>query len=166
MSRRRATESDPAPSSPHQAFEMSRHLMALATSARQRVRDRLSERGHELGPASTQVFPNLPREGLGMTELSARLRITLQRTGQLVQQLEEAGYVERVPDEKDGRAKRVVYSRKGRRLLADIDEAMDELSEELAAVVGKRRFDQLCGTLEELDRALNGEDAPLRLFGG
>jgi DNA-binding MarR family transcriptional regulator len=87
---------------------MSRHLMALATSARQRVRDRLSERGHELGPASTQVFPNLPREGLGMTELSARLRITLQRTGQLVQQLEEAGYVERVPDEKDGRAKRVV----------------------------------------------------------
>jgi DNA-binding MarR family transcriptional regulator len=101
-----------------------------------------------------------------MTELAARLRITLQRTGQLVQQLEEAGYVERVPDEKDGRAKRVVYSRKGRRLLADIDEAMDELSEELAAVVGKRRFDQLCGTLEELDRALNGEDAPLRLFGG
>jgi DNA-binding MarR family transcriptional regulator len=153
MSRRRATESDPASSSPHQAFE---------TSARQRVRDRLSERGHALGPASTQVFPNLPREGLGMTELAARLRITLQRTGQLVQQLEEAGYVERVPDEKDGRAKRVVYSRKGRRLLADIDEAMDEL----AAVVGKRRFDQLCGTLKELDRALNGEDAPLRLFGG
>lgn len=149
----------------HQAFEMSRSLMALANSARQRVRDRLSERGHTLGPASTQVFPNLPREGLGMSELAARLRLTLQRTGQLVQQLEESGYLERVPDEHDGRAKRVVYSRKGRRLLADIDGAMDELSEELAAVVGKRRFDQLCGTLADLDHAIHGEDAPLRLFG-
>ena len=134
-------------------------------AVRRRVRDRLSERGYVLGPASTQVFPELPREGLGMSELATRMRITLQRTGQLVQQLEELGYLERIPDEHDGRAKRVVYSRKGRRLLDEIDETMDELSEELSAVVGKRRFDQMCGTLSELDRALNGEDAPLRLFG-
>ena len=148
---------------PHPAHEMSRHLMALATSVRLRVRDRLSERGHRLDPASTQVFPNLPREGLGMSELAARLRLTLQRTGQLVQRLEESGYVARVPDERDGRAKRVVYTRRGKRLLADVDATMDELSEELASVVGKRRFDQLCATLRELDVALNGEDAPLLL---
>jgi len=143
--------------------QLSRHLLGLATAIRERISGGLIERGHALSPSCSQVIPNLPLAGLGMSELAARLRLTLQRTGQLVQQLEEDGYVERLPDERDGRAKRVVYSRRGRGLVADIDEIMEELMGDFAGALGKRRFEFLCGELAELDAAVNGPDAPLRL---
>lgn len=151
---------------PGDAHQMSRHLIALSTVIRGRVSDGLLGRGHRLSPSSTQVIPNLPREGLGMSELAARLRLTLQRTGQLVQQLEEDGYVERVPDAHDGRAKRVVYSARGRRLVADIQTLMDEVSQEFTQVLGASRFERLCHDLAALDHALIGVDTPLRIIAG
>lgn len=142
---------------------MNRHLIALATTVRRQVSEALRERGYVLDSSSTQVLPNLPLEGLGMSALASRLRLTLQRTGQLVQRLEEDGFVERVPDEHDGRAKRVVYSKRGRRLVADIDEIEKEITEALAATIGKRRFAQFCSDLADLDHAVNGVDAPVLL---
>lgn len=150
---------------PGEANRMSRHLVALSSAIRLRVREGLVARGHDLSPSCTQVIPNLPISGLGLTELAARLQLTLQRTGQLVQQLELDGYVERVPDEHDGRAKRVVYSKRGLRLVDDIDAIMAELRNGFEAVLGARRFERLCGDLAELDAAVNGEGAPLRVVG-
>ncbi len=145
------------------AVQVSRHLLGLATAIRGKVRDGLLERGHTLSSSSTQVIPNLPPEGLGMSELAGRLRLTLQRTGQLVQQLEEDGYAERVPDEHDGRAKRVVYSPSGQQLVADINEIMNEVNDELAEAVGKARYERFTQELAALDAIVNGVDAPLRL---
>ena len=148
------------------AVQMSRHLIGLATAIRRRVAGGLIERGHTLSPSSTQVIPNLPVEGLGMSELAARLRLTLQRTGQLVARLEDDGYVERIPDPSDGRAKRVVYSVRGRRLVADIEAIMEDVTREFAQTLGKRRFEHLCSELADLDAAVNGSEAPLRLDAG
>ena len=145
------------------AHRMSRHLIGLSTAMRARVRVGLLDRGHDLSPSSTQVVPNLPEEGLGMSELAARLRLTLQRTGQLVQQLEDDGYVERTPDERDGRAKRVVYAKRGLELLRDIEEITGEIAAEFASILGTRRYEALCRDLEILDTAINGPDAALRL---
>jgi DNA-binding MarR family transcriptional regulator len=144
--------------------ELSRHLLALSTMVRLRVRDRVQVRGHKLGVAGGQVIPNLPRTGLSVSELASLLRMSVQRAGQLIRPLEEGGYVKRVPDENDGRAKRVVYTRRGEKLLSDLEEIMDEVTEELAEVVGQRRFAQFCQVLTELDIAVNGADAPLRLL--
>lgn len=143
---------------------MSRHLIALATAIRLRYRHGLLDRGHDLTASSTQVVPNLPEEGLGMSELAARLRLTLQRTGQLVQRLEDDRYVERVPDDRDGRAKRVVYVKRGRELLADLDEITAELTQELEDVLGPRRLRSLCRDLALLDERLNGPDSVLTLL--
>lgn len=99
-----------------------------------------------------------------MSELASRLRLTLQRTGQLVQQLEEDGYVERVADPDDGRAKRVVYSARGRRLVEDSQRLMDEMSAEFTSIVGRVRFERLCDDLARLDHDLNGIDTPLRII--
>lgn len=125
----------------------------------------LLERGHDLRPSTAQVIPNLPPEGLRMTELAGRLRLTLQRAGQLVGELEEVGYLERVPDPADGRAKRVVYTRRGRALIRDIDEITGETTALFAEELGADRFHQLCGLLAELDVAINGADAPVRVVG-
>ena len=123
----------------------------------------LEKRGHELRPSTAQVIPNLPPEGLRMSELGMRLRLTAQRAGQLVSELEELGYLERVPDPDDGRARRVVFAARGRRLVRDIDEITQTITADFSAAIGARRFDQLCALLEDLDVAMHGEDAPLRV---
>jgi DNA-binding MarR family transcriptional regulator len=109
------------------------------------------------------VIPNLPIQGLGMSELAGRLRLTLQRTGQLVQQLEDDGYLKRLPDDRDGRAKRVVYSKRGLRLVQDIDKLMEEVTREFVSILGARRFERLCEDLAELDEAVRGSDPALRI---
>ena len=124
----------------------------------------LIERGHDLRPSTAQVIPNLPLEGLRVSDLAARLRLTLQRTGQLVGELEAVGYLERVPDPDDGRAKRIVFSARGRELIRDIDEITEETSSAFAEVLGKKRFEELCGLLAELDVRINGADAPVRVL--
>ncbi len=148
---------------PGDADQLARHLLALATAIRDRTSAGLVVRGHALGPATTQVLPNLPLAGLGMSELAARLRLTLQRTGQLVQQLEGEGYVAREADAQDGRAKRVVYTRRGRALVRDVGAVLARVSAELAATLGDARFRQFCVDLAALDTAVNGEGAALLL---
>jgi len=145
------------------ADQVARHLLALSTAIRDRISAGLEAEGHTLSAATTQVLPNLPLEGLGMSELATRLRLTLQRTGQLVQQLESDGYLERVGDEQDGRAKRVVYTRRGERLVRDADAVMQRVSDELSAKVGAAAFARFCAALARLDTAVNGEDAALLL---
>lgn len=156
----------PAAPSPEVAIQqMSRHLIGLATAMRLRMRAGLVERGHELRPSTAQVIPNLPPEGLRMTELAARLRLTLQRAGQLVAELEEVGYLERVPDPSDGRARRVVFTRRGRTLIRDIDEITRETTRFFADQIGDAPFQRLCEGLAALDVAVNGLDAPVRVVG-
>lgn len=145
------------PDLPTRPVRFSRGLIGLATTLRREVNDRLRLRGHDLGVAGTHVIPNLPEAGLGLTELASRLRVSLQRTGKLVRELEAAGYLQRVADDRDGRAKRVVYTRKGRRLIGEIDDIMEEVVGEFAEAIGKRRFERFCRDLGDLDEAVNGD---------
>ena len=98
-----------------------------------------------------------------MTQLADRLDLTLQRTGQLVQRLEDDGYLRRVPDELDGRAKRVVYAERGLELLADVDRVADDITAEFQGILGNRRFASLCRDLSVLDGELRGADPALRI---
>lgn len=142
---------------------MSRHLIGLSTAMRLQMRAGLLERGHDLRPSTAQVIPNLPEEGLRVSDLAARLRLTLQRTGQLVNELEEVGYLERVADPSDGRARRVVYAERGTQLVRDIEEITQEITGRFSEALGSARFEVLCGLLSELDVAVNGADAPVRV---
>jgi DNA-binding MarR family transcriptional regulator len=148
---------------PEDVERMSRHLIGLSTAMRLRMSSGLLDRGHDLRPSTAQVIPNLPAEGLRMSELAGRLRLTLQRTGQLVAELEEVGYVEREADPTDGRAKRVVFSSRGHALVRDIEEITREITDSFALALGTKRFTDLCRLLSELDTEINGADAPVRV---
>jgi len=143
--------------------DLVRELLGVALVVRKRMRRALIERGHDLHSSHTTVIPNLPAEGLRLTELAERLRVSVQRAGQLVQQLEDAGYVERAIDASDGRAKLVRYSARGRRLMRDAHEIDVELWRELAASCGTAQLEQLARTIGALYRELLGPDAPLLL---
>jgi DNA-binding MarR family transcriptional regulator len=140
--------------------ELNRLILSLANTVRTRVREGLWARGHDLTPSHTHLIPNLPREGMRLSTLAQRLRLTLARTGQLVQELEGVGYVERVPDESDGRAKRVVYTRRGLGLIDDSDRIQHEVAEEYAEILGADPITRLRDLLERLDAGLQKrEDA-------
>ena len=136
---------------------VTRHLVAVSSAVRLRMRRGLCDRGHDLSASTTQLVPNLPAEGMGMGELSQRVGLSLQRTGQLVQQLEDDGYVTRERDANDGRARRVAYTKRGRKLLADIDALLETIEAEFVEVLGTTRFRTLVRDLARLDRAMNGE---------
>ena len=103
---------------------------------------------------------------MGIGALANRVGQSIQRTGQLVQQLESDGYVTRVPDENDGRAKRIVYTRRGRKLLRDIAELQNEITREFSKVLGPARFEGLRRDLAALDISLNGVDGGIRIAPG
>jgi DNA-binding MarR family transcriptional regulator len=143
--------------------DLVRELLGVALAVRKRVRRGLIERGHDLHPSHTAVIPNLPEAGLRLTELAERLRVSVQRAGQLVQELEDAGYVERSVDASDARAKLVRYSARGRRLMQDVAEVNAELWSELAERLGDAQLARLAATIGALHRELVGPDAALLL---
>ena len=134
---------------------ISRNLVRVSAAVRAQISNGLVARGYDLTIAVTHIVSNLPPEGLGMSKLAERAGLSLQRAGQLVADLEADGYVERVPEPQDGRARRVVYTRRGKRLLRDIETMLEETNAALAEVVGEKRLAQLVDDLEKLDRALN-----------
>jgi DNA-binding MarR family transcriptional regulator len=142
---------------------ISRHLVSVSSAVRIRISRGLRRRGHRLTLSVTHLVPNLPAEGLGMSALAERAGLSIQRAGQLVQQLEDDGYVIRRPDEHDGRARRVVYTRRGKRLLQDIDALLDETADRFAEILGKQRFQRFLADLTTLDQQLNDPEAGIRI---
>jgi DNA-binding MarR family transcriptional regulator len=71
-----------------------------------RLHERLAERGHPaIRHAHGAVFEWLDDDGTRVGVLAERARMTKQSMAQLVEHLEAHGYVERVPDPTDGRAR-------------------------------------------------------------
>ena len=143
--------------------DLVRELLGVALAVRKRIRRGLIARGHDLQPSHTAVIPNLPAGGLRLTELASLLRVSVQRAGQLVHELELAGYVERVADASDARAKLVRYSARGRHLMRDVAEVDAELRRELAERLGEAKLAQLARAIGALHRELVGPDAALLL---
>ncbi len=99
---------------------MADHSAALlmnisARHAEGRVHEAVRAAGYDdITPAMARVSAQIAEAGSRITELAERARITKQSASVLVEQLERAGYVERVPDPADARAKLVRLAARGR----------------------------------------------------
>lgn len=79
------------------------------------ITTRLEASGIENVPPSFHpIFENLEPEGIRLTELAARAGQTHQSIGEVVAELEQRGYVERVPDPTDRRARLIRLTAAGR----------------------------------------------------
>jgi DNA-binding MarR family transcriptional regulator len=67
----------------------------------------------DLGPAHANVFPFVPAEGISVTELADLARVRKQTMAQAVEELERMGYVERLPNPRDGRSRLVFLTGRG-----------------------------------------------------
>jgi len=94
------------------------------------------------------VFGNIEPEGSRLTELAERARMTKQSVGEVTSDLEQRGYVERVPDPTDGRAKIIRLTERGRVAQALGVELIDELEQEWVERFGADRVAALRDALE------------------
>jgi DNA-binding MarR family transcriptional regulator len=116
----------------------------------------LASRGHpEVRYAHGSVFQYLDDAGTRVNVLAERAQVTKQAMAQLVAHLEEHGYVERVPDPADRRAKLVRTTVRGREVFAIVGEFVTELEARLALRLGRAKLERLRGLLVELDGALH-----------
>ena len=99
------------------------------------------------------MFGNIDPDGSRLTDLAERARMTKQSVGEVTSDLEQRGYVERVPDPSDGRAKIIRLTERGRAAQALGIGLIDEVEEEWAERLGAERVAALREALE----AITGE---------
>jgi DNA-binding MarR family transcriptional regulator len=112
---------------------------------------RLRERGYpDVRLAHSALFAHIDPQGTRSSELAERAGMTKQGMGQLVADLEKKGYVERVEDPADRRAKLVRLTKKGWRHVRDAREIISEIEEAYARRLGYGCFETLRAILKNL----------------
>ena len=100
--------------------------------------------------AQARVAARIGPLGSRVSELAEQARVTKQSAAFLVEQLEAAGYVERVPDPTDRRARLVRLTARARPVAQAADAEVQRVLSEWAAHVGEDRLRQMHETLRDL----------------
>jgi DNA-binding MarR family transcriptional regulator len=114
----------------------------------------------DIRPTHGCVFRFVRDEGMRLTRLAELAGITKQSTGELVDDLVNLGYVERVPDPEDRRAKLIRLTDKGRTAQRIGFGLIVDLEKRWAERFGAERLARLRETLEEIAAAVAPEAVP------
>ena len=95
----------------------------------------LAGRG-QLGASHIQITRHLPLAGCSLTALAERAGVTKQAMGKLVDQCAAWDLVQRLPDPRDARAVRVVFTPSGQLWLAAYQQAVQQAEAEFRQAVG------------------------------
>ena len=101
--------------------------------------------------ARAGLIAYLDRKGTRQGDLTQRSGLTKQAVQQFVDELVADGIVERVADPADGRARIVVFTARGRNVLADANVVKRRIEADFRKRLGTDRFRQLAETLALLD---------------
>jgi DNA-binding MarR family transcriptional regulator len=116
----------------------------------------------DLRPGHGCVFGNIdPDGGSRLTELADRAHMTKQSVGEFASDLEQRGYLERVPDPNDGRAKIIRLTEQGRRAYRIGRQLIDELERQWAERYGLERIAALRESLEVVTAEELGDVQPV-----
>jgi DNA-binding MarR family transcriptional regulator len=123
------------------------------------VLPRLAEHGHtDVRPAHGAVFQYLDDSGTTVSTLAERAQMTKQAMGELVAHLETHGYVVRVPDPQDRRAKLVQPTERGREVFDIAQSLAPEIERRISRLIGARRLKELRTDLETIRAAFVGDE--------
>ncbi len=144
----------------HPDRERSPYVGAMMRVVWQWVRDQLyagvvAAGYDDLNAAHVALWRHPGIDGLRPSQLADHVGITKQSVNDLLGHLERRGYLERVTDPADGRARVIRLTSKGRRLEETIYAEAGAAQLQIAEIVGPRRFAQLHSTLELLTEQLS-----------
>jgi DNA-binding MarR family transcriptional regulator len=100
--------------------------------------------------AQARVAARIGPKGTRLSDLAEQAQVTKQTATALVDRLEASGYVERVPDPSDGRARLVRLTGKAATLLPVAKEEEQRIERDWEAHLGPRRMRELRETLVRL----------------
>ena len=130
----------------------------VAASGAPRLRGAFAAAGLEgIRPAQAVALVPLVGGGLHASELADRLKVSRQAVAQGVAALERHGYVTRVPDPVDARARLIELTPRGRQVLRVMRASAVALEKRWEGVLGRRRLGELRGTLQMLLSSEAGE---------
>lgn len=108
-------------------------------SMESRVLEALHESGFEdMSAAQARVFERIGAQGTRLTDLAEQAQVTKQTAGSLVDQLEQAGYVERRPDPSDARARLICIAERGLAAVQVAAGVVAQVEEEWTQHLGER----------------------------
>ena len=127
-------------------------LMYIASrSAANRIFEALQERGFDDATiAQSRLMMGIDPDGTRLSVLAERAHIAKQTATALVDKLERAGYVERVADPTDGRARLVRMTARAKSVISYARAEEERIEEEWRAHLGAERMQQLREALTEL----------------
>ncbi|MFZ1153708.1 MAG: MarR family winged helix-turn-helix transcriptional regulator [Solirubrobacteraceae bacterium] len=137
------------------AVATDQHLVALLESVKEDLLEEMYRRVTAAGypglrPSHGCVFRYLDVDGSRLSELAERSGMTKQAFGEHVGNVEALGYIVRMPDPRDGRAKLVVPTPRGREALILGRQVFADLEREWAEAIGLERVAGLRETLQEI----------------
>ena len=122
----------------------------------QRVLEILAENGHnEVRFSHMNLTRNLDLTGTITTELARRAGMTKQAMGEIVEQCEQLGLVERIRDKRDARAKIVRFTDLGLEGLEAFHAALTSAEQEMRGELGYLRTDAIASALEAYGHAFD-----------
>lgn len=146
---------------PRDRLAIGQLLVRLLREFRSELFAPAAERGYaDLREPHLQIFGNVGIDGVRLTDLAARAQLSLAATSELVNELQDLGYLERRPDVSDGRAKLIYPTVRGRAALDDAGNRVAEIEQNWARAVGPKRFADACRTLQSLLDTLTEEATP------
>lgn len=101
-------------------------------------------------PKHSAVFAQIDPEGSRLTDLARRANITPQAMGELVDELQELGYLTREPDPTDRRAKLIVLTPKGRAAVEAGKQTIVGLETRITEILGEKGHETLREMLGKL----------------
>ena len=116
------------------------------------IHERVATAGYgDIRPGHGCVFGGIdPETGSRLTDLAERAMMTKQSVGEVTSDLERLGYVERVPDPDDGRAKLIRLTPKGQDAYAVGQRVIGDIEREWADRYGEERVAGLREVLEAI----------------
>ena len=106
--------------------------------------------GFPVRPKHSAVFAQIGPEGARAVDLARRAGMSAQAMGEIIDELETDGYVERIPDPSDRRAKIVRLTPLGRENQAAGERAAMGVEKEIVRRIGTEGHRQLRGLLQQL----------------
>jgi len=131
-------------------YSVSHLLQEAFRQLDQEITPALEDRASELTPSQARALLLVDRAGTRLTELARRAGVTKQAMMQMVDDLQEAGFVRRTPDPADARAKAVRLTSRGVRQRALARQAVQMVESRIRRGLGPRRYAALRSALEDL----------------
>jgi DNA-binding MarR family transcriptional regulator len=149
----RVSSMPPPPSSDPQRSRLpvGQLLVRLLAEFRRELLEEAEAYGYgDIRLAHLQITGNIGTKGIRLTDLAARAQLSLAATSELVNELQQLGYLERRPDPADARAKLIFPTARGLQLLREASAKVRELEGRWGSYAGEEHFEVALQTLQDV----------------